>query len=395
MIAALDVLIDTVDNCSSPEFLVPLGIDSQRKLDRTSAIIDVLPEGDDMPPKLDKIAEINKRIDELRDEVHAISKPEPRYVRLYRLVLNHKGTSIWLSIVLCCVGIYGKYWLDHRNDPFNSAVDGRIVLALKAPGGVMETLSEVQKTANETNITLKALQPFINDVINHQFENVSKLSSQAFGERLPAIKNLLTAASEQNVKIEPAITKNLTQKLLQVDVKSNGYWPTAAEFLKYRSQAVTPDLQSLLHSDLPNCTDHDPQHNMVVGATSPHTVQVLPAQYMNCKVVLDSQKDLDKINAILRSQLFLAFDDCVIVYRGGAVEIASSSNSPETTFVLIDPSGKKTDAGPAKFEGPGLRFNNCLFLFSIHDTPPPTGQYLTRTLLAQDAALSIYQQPKG
>jgi hypothetical protein len=91
-----------------------------------------------LPPKVDRPAAINERIDDLRDEVRAISKPPWWPLKLYAWAINQKGTSFMLSIILCAVNIvwgrYFKYWVDHKDDGFNNNVDGRIDKALKASG---------------------------------------------------------------------------------------------------------------------------------------------------------------------------------------------------------------------------------------------------------------------
>lgn len=353
------------------------------------------------PTTKQQIERINSRLDTI-EKVLEIKPPAAKSALAKIRTHTWKwvvGNRIWFLPVIAILGTFFgggifKYWLDHKDDSFNRTVDGRIESALKTKGGVLATLSDIDRKVDKANTTLDTLQPFIHDVINHQFESASRLSPQAFATHLPAIKNLLAAAREQNVKIEPAITKNLTERLLKADVRSTGYWAIAAEFINYRSQTLAPDTQILLQSNLPNCTDHDPAHNMVMGATTPKTLIVAPATYANCRLVLDSKGDADKVNAILQSQLVLRFNNCIIVYEGGKIELTTSWNSQEKTLILSDPSGKR-NAVRLKLEGPTLQFVNCLFLFSVHDTPPLTGQYLTRTLLAQESSSSIYQPPKG
>ncbi len=190
---------------------------------------------DGMAPKVDRLAEINKRIDSLRDEIHAISKPPSWPVRLYQWAVNHKS----LSIVLCLASIFGggyfKYWLDHRPDSFNGSVDAELGKVLDKSGGVNATLKEVRDTTNRTQATLSALQPFIQDIINHQFENVSHLDPQALLKRMPAVKNLLTAAKEQHVQVNPKIITKAGQEFVEASNRNQEAWDIALGFLNYKS----------------------------------------------------------------------------------------------------------------------------------------------------------------
>src|ERR1700690_2376790 len=94
------------------------------------------PESDDAVanrPRVDRLADINTRIDNLQREIRAISHPAWWPKRLWEWVINNKGTSFVLAIMLCAVSVFGggqyKYWLDHRNDGFND----RVKKALDAP----------------------------------------------------------------------------------------------------------------------------------------------------------------------------------------------------------------------------------------------------------------------
>ena len=45
--------------------------------------------------------------------------------RIYERVVNNRGTSLVLAVILC-IATLGKYYLDHKDDGFNKAVDARI-----------------------------------------------------------------------------------------------------------------------------------------------------------------------------------------------------------------------------------------------------------------------------
>jgi hypothetical protein len=254
---------------------------------------------DNMAPTApERFAAIDKRIDGLHDEIRAISRPEWWPIRAYQLAIDHKGTSLILAIILCFGGGYFTFWLNHRADNFNNAVDARIKAVLGASGGVTEALRNVQSTTNETNTTLKTLQPFIRDVIDHQFESVSKLSPQALGERLPAVWHLLAVAQDEKFKIEPSITHDLSKKMLQIPASVEGYWPTSGALIT--AQSVIGKSEDFLRrvESLPDCPRPSGSHNFVG----------LHQQLDNCAMVLDGWALHDS-----------EFNDVVVKYKGGAL----------------------------------------------------------------------------
>jgi len=205
--------------------------------------------------KKEQIDDICARLDKIEQELGMRPKPPSWWRARYEWVIAHKGTSLILAVVLCIVGIFGggyfKYWLDHRSDPLND----RIEKVLSAPGGIKGTLSSVQLTVTATDATLKALSPFIQDVIRHQFESVSKLSAAELQGRLPAIRNLLAIAKNQDVKIKPEIPAGLGVKLLQVQPSAPDFWPLAGDLISYRSFNTVAWTHS---ASLPNCVDLPP-----------------------------------------------------------------------------------------------------------------------------------------
>src|SRR3984885_8750816 len=109
---------------------------------------DAYPESDEAvteKPRVDRLAEIHTRIDDLRDEFHTFSKPAPWPKRFWNWIVSHKGLSIFLCLASIFGGSYFKYWLDHRSDSFNAAVDTRIKTVLDAPGGVSAKLTDGEK----------------------------------------------------------------------------------------------------------------------------------------------------------------------------------------------------------------------------------------------------------
>jgi hypothetical protein len=229
------------------------------------------------------------------------------------------------------------------------------------------------------------LQPFIHDVIDHQFENASKLPSQAFQERLPAIKNLLAVAKDQNVRIDPEVMDTLRKKMLGIQVKSPEFWPAAAELISYRSVNALPSQQTTPSSSgLPNCTDSPPKGPIGDIDSNYHMTKLHNPYYENCKFTIDSATDDDRINDYLWNKFpTIEFRNCVIVYRGASFSLIAYLHKPD---FQVRPAGYRgTDFRPATFhyDGPTLFFTSCVFDFSTSGQTPTNARGLLQALLEQ------------
>ena len=217
-----------------------------------------------MPPLTNKerLEAIEERLSQI-EEALGLKPPKPKSAfAQYREHLKQQIKTHWktaLSVIAIVVAVSGwfiggwfKYYLDHRYD----FIDGMITANLNTKGGVKDTLVNIQQTVIRMEATLNVLQPYIHDMVQHQFENVSKLPSATLQQRLPAIQHLLAIAKDQGIKADAPSLDALGRNLSTVDTKAASFWPTAAQFISYRSQTLASDLLALARTDLPNCTDH-------------------------------------------------------------------------------------------------------------------------------------------
>jgi hypothetical protein len=216
---------------------------------------------------------------------------------------------------------------------------------------VNETLANIQQSMGKTEGTLNTLQPYIHDMVQHQFENVSKLPSTTLQERLPAVQHLLAIAKDQEIKGDRSSLDALGRNLSTVDTKAASFWPTEAQFLSYRSQTLASDLPALARTDLPSCTDHDPTPMQLIlkgeadkpgkendissfpDVSSPtgRDAEMVTSVYENCRFTLDSPEDASKVPFLRNHRSFvLTFKHCQIIYRGGPIRLLLTSN-PEPT----------------------------------------------------------------
>ena len=227
--------------------------------------------------------------------------------------------------------------LDHRNDGFNSAVGSVIAGELGKPGGVTDTLATLNTTVTRVETTLTALQPFIHDVIMHQFETAAKLPAVDLRERLPAVKHLVKVAQDQHVTVNTTFVNNLSKKLLQVQPQTSDFWQTAGVLASYKTALQNPDLWAT--RDFPDCRNVPPSSKSNIEELLSHPPEspstITPWVYKNCRFVLDDWLQFinqhrhliiepgepDAQGMIVRKHLTAGyvFDSVLVVYRGGAV----------------------------------------------------------------------------
>jgi hypothetical protein len=244
---------------------------------------------------------------------------------------------------------------------------------------------EETKFRTTTEDALKSIKSDIADirgnlgkqsVINH-----AALPLSEFKATLPDLRSAIATVKEQDVKVAPNVISDLQQKLLTAK-DAPDFWPTAAQFINYRSQLAISDFQDLQRPTLPDCTDHDPSPTKVETISKDrHQFTVRSGYYDNCRLTLDSPQDDAKINSILESTAFmLTFRHCVVVYRGGEINlIVAFNNRPLTLFPIGHPESAFTTA---PFTGRTLFFENCLFEIELDGQPPLPGQQFTQNLLA-------------
>jgi hypothetical protein len=181
-----------------------------------------------------------------------IKPPPPRKTfreRLTKWVKANPWISLALSIILAAFGALFAYWLNHHTEWWNQGVDARVGVVLEKPGGVQKTLDKVNDTVNRTDEKLKTLEPFIQDVIKHQFENVSKLPTGALIPRIPALDNLVAVAKNQNVTVDPNIVTEVGTKLVDASGQNAETWNAVLRWLEYKS------FNNSFSSSLPDTTN--------------------------------------------------------------------------------------------------------------------------------------------
>ena len=270
---------------------------------------------------------------------------------------------------------------------------GKLTGAIKDWGGTgaavaILLLAVTQWTAyiefrTQTNDRLGAIEK---KVTTSELRNQASLPQPAFEKALPEIKSTVENARKDRISAPPAVIEELRSKLLASNSDVPDFWPTLSEFVSYRSSLSYSPTASDRHKGLlyferiPDCVDSLPQP-MKIESTSSFT----KGRYENCRFVLDSAAQDQKLNAILRGNTpVIVFQHCVIEYHGGEINLILAWNKEPFTFFV--PQGDKSPphAYNLNVSGPTIDFQNCLFNFTFQNTPSLNGQLLSTALLAQD-----------
>lgn len=230
-----------------------------------------------------------------------------------------------------------------------------------------------------------------------ELRSQASLPQAAFDKALPDVRSAVTAARKGNIKTSPMLIEDLRSKLLATGSTAPEFWPTVAEFISYRSfvlstTATRPPAKrpwgyyAYSVATLPNCTDSLPKPMTVKEVLSPHEAVPSRGLYENCRFVLDSATQDQTVNAILRENTpLLTFKNCLIEYYGGEISLILAWDKEPFTLTI----GGSGSEGPPKIihttlSGPAIQLENCLFKFEFQNPPPPNGQRLATTLLAEN-----------
>jgi hypothetical protein len=224
----------------------------------------------------------------------------------------------------------------------------------------------------------------------------ASLPLSEFKTTLPELSAAVATVRQQKLSVSPQVVVGLQQKLTATDTSAPGFWPVSAELISFRSfNNGSEQTKGLLSAKLPDCVDSEPHSAVVTKVIEPNIIQYNVPYYENCRFTLDSPHDDERINEVLMTKAFsaLEFRHCLIIYNGGNVNILFLM--PDATGTrIVDPLGKFNGHTTAEISGgPELTFTNCLFAFSISKTPPPGGQKMTETLLAQNAEKMSIPRP--
>jgi hypothetical protein len=172
-----------------------------------------------------------------------------------------------------------------------------------------------------TNIRLGNIEDSIKqihrDLAPLQIGAQASLPADSFQSSLPQLKSALSIAKKERLPVSPKVVSELQSNFLSANQGSPDFWPTVSEFISYRSDSTVPPLKA----NLPNCTDGEPSRSNV-AAVRPRSVDISVRAYEDCLVTLDSVTDVAKINwLILHDGPFLTFKHCLIVYRGGPLNL--------------------------------------------------------------------------
>ncbi len=258
---------------------------------------------------------------------------------------------------------------------------------------INDTLNRIETTqTSKLGGINQSIEQIRRDLSPLQINAQASLPNDSFQAELPKLKAALATAKKAQLPVSPYVLTEVQSKLLSTNKDNPAFWPTVSEFVSYRSQINVADFQSLLHPDLPNCTDHDPLPMKVIEeGTHQRPPKVSPAYYDDCRFTLDSPQDNAKVNYLLVNTVgWITFRHCLIVYRGGQINLIVAFNQRPSKIAEV---GHPEHSMDVTWIAQTLHFDNCLFSFDFSGSPALEGQKFTQTLLAGN--ISAVELPLG
>ncbi len=262
-----------------------------------------------------------------------------------------------VGLLIAVLQLWYPAHIEHVNEDFRLRVDKQVDARLT---DVHKNLSDMKDSVNEMKATLDTLKPLIQDLIQRQMNKAAQMPTSELQQNLPQIKSLVEVARRDKVPVNIKTVQAIEEKLRNLPSRTEQFWQVSADLISYRSLAHGLDYTSTWTAPLAKCADFEPHPSTLAEAIGPgeQTVKVNPAYYENCRVQLDSAEENEKISGYAKRYVGLTFRRCLVIYRGGPVNIRLGLGA--------------------------LNFENCLLDLTIYRTPPVSGQKVTEFLLAKN-----------
>jgi hypothetical protein len=139
---------------------------------------------------------------------------------LTRWIREHRRTSMiaFLALVVTVVTLLymvGQDVAHHISADFHDAIRNEIADQFKQHD-TSKDLQQLQNDVAEIKGKLSILAPFIQELTRKRLEETKKLSAETLKSRLPELKNLVSLAQQEQVKVNPAVMRDVSKELLAV-----------------------------------------------------------------------------------------------------------------------------------------------------------------------------------
>lgn len=293
-----------------------------------------------------------------------------------------KDSILLLAAVAAILGFVYEFALKPLYDSHRASISREIssVVETKLEGTTSKVTSiDARLIKIENNLSF--LDPLIHQAVQNQFKKLSTLTQEELQRNLQILSDTVNAARIRNIATDPNLLTAISLKLSKLD-KEQGFWPTTASFLTYRSENSNPQLAKKFGASpeaIPRCTDKEPTPYKVSSILRPNKIAVHLENYRDCRIQLDDPQDMDRINYYLLHGFSggLGCVHCLVVYRGGDIPLLLLKNA-------------RPDLPPLG----SLGFEDCVYDFSVSGTPSAQGQQTLLVLLLNRKG-ELYMPPGG
>jgi hypothetical protein len=281
-------------------------------------------------------------------------------------------------------------------------IEGRLEAPTKSPNAALITILSVAGAGlllflgwvgSQVNAHGQKLTEIETKLTVIGLKTQAALPANTFEKTLPDLKSAVAAARKQDLRVSPKVIRDLEDKLIDTSDSAPSFWPTAAEFINYRSFALT-GISLAQAKKLPDCKDTTPKISEFGQSLHPSmdqkeilTLHGHTATHTNCHLTLDSPDDSEYLNRLLKSDVqAIGFNRCVISYRGGPIKLTLYRNN----YPVDSVQGKNGASVSMSVTGNTLFFYDCLWDVSIQESnPSEQARQLAKLVLTQRNASTI------
>jgi hypothetical protein len=301
---------------------------------------------------------------ELRDAVVSIIPAETlpkelrpswikRNVAMVAIIASLFGGSVTASLI--------NWWREHSTKDLRFQINEAIDEKLTKP---TETLNHHTEQLSAIKTSIDDLKHDLDLLLKKELELASRLPQKQFERNLELVAADFVLAHDNRTMLDHDLISEIRRRLTSSSANSAPYWHAATSFVTYNSVPLPGPAK------LPSCLDKPPVVRLAkdIDATQT-TIELTPAIYENCELVLDSVGAAN-VRAYFLNFTGLELRKCRVIYHGGD---------------LLFPVGRSGT----------MKFVDCTFVLDVPGEPPNRAKPLIQALVAADDLRTVSVKVPG
>jgi hypothetical protein len=257
-----------------------------------------------------------------------------------------------------------------------AAIVSGVYGAYQARETKLSTQGQVVKLQADLRMVTAVVAPQLLGQVSQVVVAAAALPSGEVPEALRQASAILSDLRNNNIQVredELRQPREATSNLIKAHPDVPPVWAAAAQFASYSSEITNRRSHNRV---LPNCRDLQPRGNVQLTQGSTSVKVLRPPTVSDFVIVLDDPANWDWMSNQL-SALNLQFENCEVVYNGGAIALRAMPFKGMTIGDQWIPAGTSI---PTELRGQVI-FTHCVFSMTFTTVPGPSGKQITDNLL--------------